>query len=318
MEDRLVTTPSLRLGLTTTGDAASLDRVARLGLTAWEWVRFDTSPAGPGAADWRPHAEMIGALCQARGLRLSAIAAWYRNPLDPRQTGPARAAFLRALEVAAFLGVRTVAGFSGAVVETVVDERGGHPVYQPFENYLPQMLAFWEPLAQAAAERGLRIAFENCPQGRHRLPVMNYNWMGQPALWERFFDATRCPNLGLEWDPSHLVCQLIDPVKNLRKFASRVFHVHAKDAWINRPLLEQYGICHPGVSEHRFPGLGQVDWREIMRVLTASGYDSDLTIEGFHDPVYRDHPAQPEGPLAGRRLEDQGVLIAKRNLEALL
>jgi len=82
--------------------------------------------------------------------------------------------------------------------------------------------------------------------------------------------------------------------------------VHAKDAFINRPLLAQYGICHPGVAEHRFPGLGQSNWAEIIHALIRAGYDSDLNIEGRHDPVYRDE------------LEDSGLLIAKRTLEPLV
>ena len=61
---------------------------------------------------------------------------------------------------------------------------------------------------------------------------MHYNLMSQPAMWERFFNQTQCENLGLEWDPSHLLCQFIDPVANLRKFGPRIFHVHAKDAFI--------------------------------------------------------------------------------------
>jgi sugar phosphate isomerase/epimerase len=50
-------------------------------------------------------------------------------------------------------------------------------------------------------------------------------------------------------DPSHLICQLIDPVQTIHRFGSRIFHVHAKDAYIDPALMERYGICHPGVSE---------------------------------------------------------------------
>ncbi len=132
---------------------------------------------------------------------------------------------------------------------------------------------------------------------------MHYNIMGQPAMWERFFNATKRENLGLEWDPSHLVCQFIDPVTNVHRFGKRIFHVHAKDAYINRPLLELHGICHPGVAEHRFPGLGQSNWGEIVHALLAAGYDSDLNIEGWHDPVYRD------------KLEEAGLTIARQTLE---
>jgi sugar phosphate isomerase/epimerase len=129
-------------------------------------------------------------------------------------------------------------------------------------------------------------------------------------MWERLFNQTPCDNIGLEWDPSHLLCQFVDPVANLRKFGARVFHVHAKDAFINRPLLEAYGICHLGVAEHRFPGLGQANWAEIAHELLRARYDSDLNIEGWHDPVFRNHSGGPQW-------EDAGLLIAKKTLEPL-
>src|SRR5271155_4509817 len=305
------------------GGMADLDWAGNLGFRSIEWMRFDESPAAPPHADWKPFAEKLAAECKARGIRISAIGALYKNPLDPKQTESAAAVFRRAIEVAAHIGIRTVAGFAGAVIEMEMNERGGNPVYKPFENYFPQLLAFWEPLARYAAEKGIRIAFENCPQGAWHLPVMHYNILGQPAMWERLFNQTKCENIGLEWDPSHLLCQFIDPVANIHKFGARIFHVHAKDAFINRPLLELYGICHPGVAEHRFPGLGQANWAEIVHALLRAGYDSDLNIEGWHDPVYRNHDAaQPvdvasAGPdrQPGQKLEDAGLLIAKRTLE---
>jgi sugar phosphate isomerase/epimerase len=314
----------MRVGVLVRGELDQLDWAQRLGFRAVEWVRFDSSPAL--GADWKPFAEQFAAAAKQRGIRISAIAAQYRNPLDPKQTESARASFRRAIEVAGHLGVKTVAGFAGAVIETEINPHGGNPVYRPFENYLPHLLAFWEPLARFAAERGVRLGFEHCPQGPYNLPVMHYNFLGQPALWERLFNETRCDNIGLEWDPSHLVCQLIDPVANIHKFGARVFHVHAKDAYVNRPLLETYGICHPGVTEHRFPGLGQSDWGQIVHALARAGYDSDLNIEGWHDPVFRDHdrdlPRGASAPvserLAGRKLEEAGLLIAKRTLEPLV
>ena len=133
-------------------------------------------------------------------------------------------------------------------------------------------------------------------------------------MWERLFNATRCENLGIEWDASHLICQFIDPVANVHKFGRKIFHVHAKDAYIDRPLLEVYGLCHPGVAEHRFPGLGQANWAEIIHALLRAGYDSDLNIEGRHDPVFRDHESNEGTPLAARKLEEAGLLIAKRVL----
>ncbi|HUR44454.1 MAG TPA: sugar phosphate isomerase/epimerase, partial [Candidatus Saccharimonadales bacterium] len=283
----------MRVGLLIRGDSQELKWANHLGFRAAEWIRFEESSAASPKGDWKGAAEAIAGEAQALGVRLSAIGALYRNPLHPEQSDFARTVFRQAIEVASHLGIKTVAGFPGAHVETEVNANGGNPVYKPFESFIPELVAFWDPIAQFAADKGVRIAFEHCPQGPYHLPVMNYNMLGQPAMWERFFNATKQSNLGLEWDASHLVCQFIDPVANIHKFGSKIFHVHAKDAHINRRLLEEYGICHPGVAEHRFPGLGQSNWAEIVHALLRAGYDSDLNIEGWHDPVYRDH-TRPE------------------------
>lgn len=299
----------MRIGVLCRAD--ELAWAQKLGLRSMQWMRFAQSPAAPPHAGWQPFADQLAADAADRGIRISAIGAYYQNPLDPKQTESARILIERAIAVAARMGIRTVSGFAGAVIETEWNERGGNPVYKPLQNYLPQVLAFWEPLARRASEHNVRIAFENCPQGPWHLPLMHYNILGQPAMWERLFNATSCANLGLEWDPSHLVCQFIDPVANLHRFGSRVFHVHAKDALVNRPLLETYGPCHPGVAEHRFPGLGQSNWAEIVHALLRAGYDSDLNIEGWHDPVYRNHQG-------GLQLEDTGLAIARHLLEPLV
>jgi sugar phosphate isomerase/epimerase len=289
------------------------------------WMRFAESSCGPDRANWKPYAEELASEAKSKDIRISAIGAFYANPLDPRQTERAHRVLRRAIEVAAHIGVRTVSGFAGGVIETRINDRGGNPIYRPLEDFLPQTLAFWEPLAGYAAEHGVRIALENCPQGTLNLPIMGYNALAKPATWEKFFDATKHENLGLEWDPSHLICQFIDPVQTIQRFGSRIFHVHAKDVYIDHNLLACYGICHPGVSEHRVPGFGQADWPQIVHALVRAGYDSDLNIEGGHDPVVRDHPgidagATPEAkrhPLAGSKLEQAGLLLAKRMLQGL-
>jgi sugar phosphate isomerase/epimerase len=305
----------MRIGFLTDADVARLDWAQRNGFRSIEWNRFDTSPCGPHEQNWRPFAERFAAEAKARDVRISAIGAWYKNPLDPKQSDYAHKAFSRAIEVAAHIGVTTVCGFPGAVIELTNDPKGDNPVYKPYEQFMPRLLEFWEPIARFAADKGVRIAFEHCPMGRYHLPIMGFNMLAQPAMWERLFNETRCENIGIEWDASHLICQFIDPVTNIHKFGSRIFHVHAKDAYINRQLLEVYGICHEGVAEHRVPGMGQGSWAEIVHALLRAGYDSDLNIEGWHDPVVRDHAADAPSRQAGQKLEEAGLLIAKRALE---
>ena len=313
----------MRIGFLTDASVEQLDWAKQNGFGSIEWNRFETSFAGPQNEIWRPYTDRFAAECKARGIRISAIGAHYKNPLDPAQSEFARTVFTRAIDVAAHIGVKTVAGFPGAVIELEPHPKGQNPVYKPFEDFLPRLLEFWEPLAIYAADKGVRIAFEHCPMGAYHLPIMGFNMLAQPAMWERLFNATKCENLGLEWDASHLLCQFIDPVANIHKFGARIFHVHAKDAFINRQLLEAYGICHPSVAEHRFPGFGQANWAEIVHALLRAGYDSDLNLEGWHDPVLRDHDATPPTDIklahtlrqSGQKLEREGLLLAKRWLE---
>jgi sugar phosphate isomerase/epimerase len=308
----------MRIGFLTDASVERLDWAKQNGFGSIAWMCFADSFAGPGKERWREDTERFAGEANDRNIRISAIGALYQNPLDPSQSNYAREVFTRAIDVAAHIGVKTVSGFAGAVIELETNSRGGNPVYKPFENFLPRLLEFWEPLARYAADKGVRIAFEHCPQGPYHLPLMHYNMLGQPAMWERLFNETKCDNIGIEWDASHLICQFIDPIANIHKLGSRIFHVHAKDAFINRQLLETYGICHPGVAEHRMPGFGQTNWAEIVHALLRAGYDSDLNIEGHHDPVLRDHDAEPgtsDSRLAGQKLEDEGLLLAKRWLE---
>jgi sugar phosphate isomerase/epimerase len=138
------------------------------------------------------------------------------------------------------------------VIETQINERGGNPIYKPGGH--SSVLAFWEPLAECGG-----ITSPHRPKlsaGTLNLPIMGYNSFAKPAIWESFFNATKNDNFGLEWDPSHLICQFIDPVQSIQRFGARIFHVHAKDAYIDRSLLELRRL--PGWRV-RTPRAGQVN-----------------------------------------------------------
>ena len=63
--------------------------------------------------------------------------------------------------------------------------------------------------------------------------------------------------------------------------------VHGKAAVIDREHVKKYGAWFgESYCVHRFPGLGECDWSEIIQMLSEYGYKSDICIEGFHDPVY--------------------------------
>ena len=160
----------MRIGVLSAAEAADLKFAHRLGFRSMQWMRFDACPATADLAGSASSpesafafAKQFAAEAQTLGIRISAIGAYYRNPLDPKQTDFARRVLHRAIEVAAHSGARTVSGFPGAIIDAAINERGGNPVYYASEKHLPQLLAFWEPVAAFARDHGVRIAFEHCP-----------------------------------------------------------------------------------------------------------------------------------------------------------
>ena len=156
--------------------------------------------------------------------------------------------------------------------------------------------ARWPEIIRHAESCGVRVAIENCPMffTEDEYPG-GKNLAGTPAAWREMFRRIPSPYFGLNYDPSHLVWQCIDPVAPIREFAPKIFHVHAKDVWIDRVALQEVGILATPLQFHRpkLPGLGQVDWRGFFAALTEARYDGPVCIE-VEDRAY-------EGSLAARQ-----------------
>ena len=288
----------MRIGFLSPFDRDRIAFARKHGFGSVELLVKPEDPFMPGHDGWQSRAAEVRATYREASLRISCIGGFYVNHMDA-DANAARAHYDRVrncIALARELGVGTVAGFAGRVMNAELDAS------------LPKFKELWSKHAMAAADAGVRIAFEHCPMGAFHLPFGGINCICTPAMWERCFDAVPSEAIGLEWDASHLVCQRIDPVANLRRFGSKVFHVHAKDAKVYRDVFDRYGICHPGAIEHCFPGLGDSDWAAIVKELLRAGYHGDLNIEGWHDTVYRNHKDGPQ-------LEDTGLLVAKRCLE---
>ena len=140
---------------------------------------------------------------------------------------------------------------------------------QPIEASLPQFKKVWGELARRAADKGVRLAFENC--------AMDGNWASgdwniahNPDAWELMFDAVPSDNLGLEWEPCHQLVYLIDPMPQIRKWAPKFFHVHGKDATVRWDVVREHGVFgkDPFV-QMRTPGFGDTDWTRVISELQA-------------------------------------------------
>lgn len=244
---------------------------------------------------WQGKADEARDAFAAMDLRISCIASFYMNHLNPPDVEFGQMAVRAAVDLAVRMGVSVVAGFSGRVPNVSMEES------------LPEYKRVWGENAKYAEDNGVKIAFENCPMGPYHQPPGGINFMSTPEMWERAFNEVPSDALGLEWDPSHLICQYVDPVATLKKFGNKVHHVHAKDAHVHKDVLAQYGIWHPGTAEHCMVGFGDTDWGQCIKELVRHGYTGDLNIEGWHDGVYRDSDEA--------KREDEGLIISLRHLE---
>jgi sugar phosphate isomerase/epimerase len=202
----------------------------------------------------------------------------YGNPLGDEPGDHAiRSAWEFAIDTAHTFGTDLVCGFTGRV--------RGASIPDSMHRYAE---VFGE-LARRARDHGVRIAFENCPMGG-TWQSGDWNLAHNPTAWELLFNAIPSENIGLEWEPCHQMCQLIDPIPQIREWGQKFFHIHGKDANVRHDLIQKFGIIgKEHVVEHRHPGFGDSNWTHIISELRLMDYTGTIDIEGWHDPVYRNH-----------------------------
>lgn len=87
--------------------------------------------------------------------------------------------------------------------------------------------------------------------------------------------------LGINYDPSHFVWQMIDYIQPIYEFKDKIFHVHYKDIKLYPERLNEVGImAYPlEFMSPKLPGLGDVDWGRYVSALTDIHYDGYTCIE---------------------------------------
>ncbi|MCX7800714.1 MAG: sugar phosphate isomerase/epimerase [Fimbriimonadales bacterium] len=224
-----------------------------------------------GPIDLEDYAKRVLDICGDRAV-INAIGI-YGNPLQDEQT---REDWARMIRAAKFFGAKAVCGFAGALEDRSVD------------GNMERFKEVWEPLAKLAEDEGVKIGFENCDMGG-TWERPKYNIAHSPRAWEMMFDAVPSEALGLEWEPCHQMVSLADPIRQLRKWARKVVHLHGKDATVNWDLIEDYGIRSGlPIVYHRTPGFGDTNWSDVISILRLAGFRGSIDIEGWHDPVYRE------------------------------
>lgn len=273
-------------------DFASEERFSCVELMCWPVGRADRRYAGVTHVDVTKlgdaAAQEISGKVAERGLAISGLG-YYPNPLaaDRAEAQVSIDHLGKVIEAAPRLGVTTVNSFIGRDPAKSIDE-----------NW-PRFLEVWRPLVRRAEDHAVRIAIENCPM---YFTVDEWpsgkNLAVSPAIWRRMFDAVPSEYFGLNFDPSHLLWQQMDYLKPLREFASKLFHVHAKDAVVDRDALNEVGILATPLEYHRpvLHGLGDIDWEKFFGTLREVNYTGPVCIE-VEDRDYENSLAARENAL---------------------
>ena len=223
-----------------------------------------------------------------RSLSISALSA-HANPLHPNpEIGePHKDAIKNAILLAEQLGVDTVVTFSGCPGGGP-DDKTPNWVTCPWPpdfsdtvkwQWEEVMIPYWKEVNTFAEDKGVRLAIEMHPgfcvyAVEHVLALR---------------DAVGSPNIGANFDPSHLFWQGVDVVYAIRALGDSIFHFHAKDTIIDPINANVNGILDTKRYDDfanrswifRTVGYGQHPkvWRDMVSNLRLVGYEGTLSIE---------------------------------------
>ena len=132
-----------------------------------------------------------------------------------------------------------------------------------------------------------------------------HNIARPPHIWRRILEQWG-DTVGLNFDPSHLILQMIDIQRFLKEFGPHVLHYQAKDLMIDRDGLYERGIFSMGMGWQvpRIPGLGEVDWGVVHGELYRQGYEGDCIIE--HEDRRFEGPTRRSNRASSSRVTSSG------------
>jgi len=125
-------------------------------------------------------------------------------------------------------------------------------------------------MADEAAKYDMKIAIENMGK---LLPV------GDMKSLEQLILLTNHRNLGFCIDSGHAHCFGERVVAWLEFAGKRLFETHFHDNNAKAANIPDEFVAAKGIDEHLFPGLGTIDWREVIKRLDAVGYVRPVMFE---------------------------------------
>ena len=171
----------------------------------------------------------------------------------------------RVIDAAAALGV--------GVVNTFV---GRDPALSVDANW-PRFLEVWRPLDRPRREQGRQDRHRELPDALHRRRMARRQEPGDHA-GDLAADVRRHPQPQFRPELRPVALRSGSRWITSPRWPSssdRIFHVHAKDARIDRAALDQHGVLSYPKLWHtpKIPGLGDVRWGAFFGALSDVGYD---------------------------------------------
>ena len=172
-------------------------------------------------------------------------------------------------------GVKVVTGFMGSPIWAYWYSFP-QTTEEMIEAGFKEIYDLWTPIFDEFDACGVKFALEVHPT------EIAFDYYTTERLFKVFDNR---PTLGLNYDPSHLLWQGVDPTIFLRDFIGKVYHVHMKDAAVT--LDGKAGILGSFITfgdtrrgwNFRSLGHGDVNFEEIIRELNAGGYSGPLSVE---------------------------------------
>ena len=199
---------------------------------------------------------------------------------------------------AAQFGVKVVNGFTGSRIWKYLAMFPPVPAEMIEEGYA-DFAARWNPILDVFDEVGVKFALEVHPS-----EIAFDFWSTQRTLEA----IGHREAFGINFDPSHLYWQMVDPTQFVYEFGDRIYHMHVKESV--RQLDGRNGILGSLLffGDRRrgwdfvSPGRGGVPFERVFRALNTVGYEGPLSVEWEDNGMTRDQGA-PEALALVRSLE---------------
>ena len=220
-------------------------------------------------------------------LELAALSV-HGNPVhpDPAVAKVFHDEFTHTVKLAEKLGVDRIVTFSGCPGGSKADRTPNWVTCAWPDDYLgilayqwdEVLIPYWKDAVKFAKDHGVtRIALEMHPG------FSVYN----PYTLLRLRDAVG-PEIGANFDPSHLFWQGMDPVIAIRELGDAIHFFHAKDTSLDSANIAANGVLdykHYSDPKRSWTfrtvgyGHGELEWKQMVSELRAAGYDDIISIE---------------------------------------